>query len=269
MSRSAAIEIKGLTAGYGGAAVIEDIDLTVEPEDYVGIIGPNGGGKTTLLRVILGFVRPERGSVAIFGESPGSGRRHVGYVPQHASFDRQYPIAVHEAVRMGLRRKRGLLPWWRGADRTATMEALDAVSMADHAGEPLGELSGGQLQRVFIARALVARPRLLILDEPTASVDKQMQESVYDLLAQLNRDMTILLVTHDIGIISSHVKHVACLNHNLFSHGGNELTADMLEQAYQCPVDLIAHGVPHRVFEGHEHDPCVCQQPGRPKGGGG
>lgn len=266
MPQHAAIEIRGLSAGYGGAAVIEDINFTVEAEDYVGIIGPNGGGKTTLLRTILGFLRPEAGSVTVFGESPAVGRRHIGYVPQHANFDHQYPISVVEAVRMGLRRKRGLAPWWRNEDRRAAMEALDAVSMADHSEEPLGELSGGQLQRAFIARALVARPQLLILDEPTASVDKQMQESVYDLLAQLNAEMTILLVTHDIGIISSHVKHVACLNHQLFSHGGKELTADMLEQAYQCPVDLIAHGVPHRVFEGHG-DPCACQEPGRPVDG--
>ncbi len=267
MPQPAAIEIKGLSAGYGGGTVIENIDLTVEAEDYVGIIGPNGGGKTTLIRTILGFLRPERGSVTVLGESPVSGRRYIGYVPQHASFDRQYPISVFEAVRMGLRRKRGLVPWWQGDDGRTTMEALESVSMADHSREPLGELSGGQLQRVFIARALVARPKILILDEPTASVDKQMQESVYDLLAQLNAEMSILLVTHDIGIISSHVKHVACLNHNLFSHGGKELTADMLEQAYQCPVDLIAHGVPHRVFEGHG-DPCACQEPGRPEKGG-
>ncbi len=251
MSDPAAIEVRGLTVGYGGPAVIRSVDLTIERGDYVGIIGPNGGGKTTLLRAILGFLQPSEGQVLIFGEPPRRGRRHVGYVPQLASFDRDYPISVADAVLMGRRSLRGMVPWYHREDREAVERALEQVGLADRRGALLGQLSGGQVQRALIARALVSGPRVLLLDEPTASVDPRTEENIYDLLAQLNTSITIALVTHDIGIISSHVKHIACLNRTLVSHGGPTLNAEMLEQTYQCPVDLIAHGVPHRVLAHH------------------
>ena len=250
-----AVQIRGLSAGYRDSAVIQDVDLTLEEHGYLGVIGPNGGGKTTLLRAILGFVQPMQGSVEVFGHPPIAARRLVGYVPQFLEFDREFPISVSDVVLMGRRSRRGLHPWWRREDREAAVEALASVGMADHARVPIGELSGGQRQRIFIARALAGQPRILILDEPTASVDSAAQEHVYELLAQLNRQMAIVLVTHDIGVISSHVKQVACLNRFLFTHGDQSLTAEMLEQAYQCPVDLIAHGVPHRVLADHDcHD---------------
>ena len=247
------LEIRGLTAGYGSAAVIEDVELSLGEHGYLGVIGPNGGGKTTLLRAILGFVEPTQGSVEVFGRPPIAARHWIGYVPQFPEFDREFPISVRDVVLMGRRGRRGLHPWWKRSDREAAAEALASVGLADHLRDPIGELSGGQRQRVFIARALASKPRILILDEPTASVDSAAQEHVYDLLAQLNRDMAIVLVTHDIGVISSHVEQVACLNRFLFSHGDQSLTAEMLEQAYQCPVDLIAHGVPHRVLADHAH----------------
>jgi zinc transport system ATP-binding protein len=255
-----AIEIRGLSAGYGGREVIEGVDLVVPELGYVGIIGPNGGGKTTLLKVVLGLLRPTQGSVRVFGAEPRAGRQHVGYVPQFPEFDRDFPISVRDVVVMGRRSRRGLTPWWSRGDREAAEQALQAVDMADHARSPIGELSGGQRQRVYIARALASDPRVMILDEPTASVDTAVQEHVYELLAELNERMAIVLVTHDIGIISSHVKQVACLNRSLFTHGDQTLTAEMLEQAYQCPVDLIAHGVPHRVLSEHHGrgDPGCC-----------
>ncbi len=253
MADASAIELRGLTAGYAGMPVIEDVDLVVEERDFVGILGPNGGGKSTLLKAILGLVPPLRGTVRIFGRDPAEGRREVGYVPQHTAFDDAYPISAWDVVLMGRRTRRGLRPGWSVADRDAAREALEAVRLYEHRGEQIGDLSGGQQQRVYIARALVARPRILLLDEPTASVDSAISGTIYDLLAELNRDVAIVMVTHDIGVISSHVGKVACLNRRLVTHGDRHLTAEMLEQTYQCPVDLIAHGVPHRVFAEHPH----------------
>lgn len=269
MTDTLAIEIRGLSAGYGGIPVIEDIDLRVPADGYLGIIGPNGGGKTTLLKTILGLLTPIQGSVRIFGTDPVSGRLDVGYVPQYPEFDPAFPISVSDVVLMGRRARRGLAPGWSREDREAAESALAQVQMLDHRAERIGDLSGGQRQRIYIARALVARARILLLDEPTASVDSRMQESVYELLTELNQDVAIVLVTHDVGVISSHVKQIACLNHRLFTHGDQNLTADMLEQAYQCPVDLIAHGVPHRVLPHHLSDgcgeDCVCE-PGEEEG---
>ncbi len=256
MTRTPAIEIRQLSAGYGGLPVIEGIDLTVPPDGYLGIIGPNGGGKTTLLKSILGLLPPIRGAVRIFGADPISGRLDVGYVPQYPEFDHAFPISVWDVVLMGRRARRGLAPGWAPEDRRAAEQALEQVQMIDHRTDRIGDLSGGQSQRIYIARALAAQARILLLDEPTASVDSRIQESVYELLSELNRDVAIVLVTHDVGVISSHVKQIACLNHRLYTHGDQTLTADMLEQAYQCPVDLIAHGVPHRVLSHHHDDGC-------------
>lgn len=268
MTAELAISLEGLTAGYDGVPVIEDVDLAVEERDYVGVLGPNGGGKSTLLKAILGLVTPMRGRVRIFGHGPEEGPREVGYVPQHSAFDADYPISAWDVVLMGRRPRRGWLPGWSAADRDAARDALEAVQMLDHRGAQIGELSGGQQQRVYIARALVARPRILLLDEPTASVDSAITGTIYDLLAELNREIAIVLVTHDIGVISSHVGKVACLNRQLVSHGDRHLTTEMLEQTYHCPVDLIAHGVPHRVFPDHDGHAGPAHQQGGPAHGG-
>ena len=251
---TAAVELRGVSAHYDGVPVLDDVSLSLAERGYLGIIGPNGGGKTTLLKVILGMHAPSRGAVLIHGEPVSAGRDRVGYVPQYPTVDLDFPMAVGDVVRMGRRARRGLAPWWKGSDRAAAERALAEVGMEKHLRARIGDLSGGQRQRVFIARALVAEPSILLLDEPTASVDTAAQGHVYELLARLNESMAIVLVTHDIGIISSHVKQVACLNHTLFTHGDDSLTPEMIEQAYQCPVDLIAHGVPHRVLADHPHE---------------
>jgi zinc transport system ATP-binding protein len=251
---TAAVELRGVSAGFDGVPVLDDVSLTLAERGYLGIIGPNGGGKTTLLKVILGVHAPSQGEVLIHGEPVSTGRHRVGYVPQYPRVDLDFPISVADVVLMGRRARRGLAPWWKGSDREAALRALADVGMESHLRARIGDLSGGQRQRVFIARALVAEPSILLLDEPTASVDTAAQGHVYDLLARLNEAMAIVLVTHDIGIISSHVQQVACLNRQLYTHGDRSLTPEMVEQAYQCPVDLIAHGVPHRVLADHPHE---------------
>ena len=254
-----ALELKKVRAGYGNQNILKDISLSLEEREFLGIIGPNGGGKTTLFRVILGILKPRSGSVRVFGLPPSRGRQLVGYVPQHLQYDRQFPIRVWDVVLMGRLGKLGLRPFYSTEDKKAAQEALQQVKMEEFRERQFSELSGGQQQRVLIARALCTRPKLLLLDEPTASVDTKMQTSIYELLQELNQDMAIMLVTHDIGVLSTYVKKIGCLNRYLIYHDDRQLTQEMLEAAYECPVDLIAHGVPHRVFshgmpEGGEED---------------
>jgi zinc transport system ATP-binding protein len=241
-------------AGYERDQVLEDVNLSVYEGDFVGLIGPNGGGKTTLLRVLLGLLPPMRGEVCVMGLPVKEGRRSIGYVPQVIAFDREFPISVWDVARMGRVGHRGLLRRYTAEDDTIVADALRRVGLLDLCRRPIGELSGGQRQRAYIARALATQPEILLLDEPTSSVDPQVSNNIYELLRQLNDRVTILLVSHDMSAISSYVKTVGCLNRRLFYHGEQEITAEMLELAYQCPIDLIAHGVPHRVLPMHSHD---------------
>jgi len=247
---SALIEFRGVTVRFGERTVLDSIDFVVEQGDFVGIIGPNAGGKTTLLKVMLGLVKPDDGEVLTFGASPRETRGMIGYVPQYARFDADFPITVAEMVGMGrLGRGRGRS---RSEDRVAVERALKRLELTSVETVRLGKLSGGQLQRALIARALVSEPRALLLDEPTASLDTQIGRSVYELLEQLADEIPIVLVSHDVGVISRTVRTIACLNVRMHYHHSKELTPEMVEAVYGCPVDLVAHGVPHRVLELHD-----------------
>ena len=245
------ITIRHLWAGYDQEPVLEDINLSVKELDFVGLIGPNGGGKTTLLKVLLGLLEPMRGQVRVLGLSVGKGRRYVGYVPQSVELDRDFPIRVWDVARMGRLGRRRLLQRYTSVDNGIVAQALRDVGMLDLRDRPIGALSGGQRQRVYIARALAVQPRLLLLDEPMASVDAQASTTLYELLSRLNERVTILMISHDMSAVSSYVKTVGCLNRELFYHGDKQLTLDMMAAAYGCPIDLIAHGIPHRVFPEH------------------
>jgi zinc transport system ATP-binding protein len=248
------IRIRDLWAGYDEDPVLEGINLSVWESDFIGLIGPNGGGKTTLIKVLLGLLPPQRGEVQIMGKPVEEGRQHIGYVPQVVVFDREFPISVWEVALMGRLGKRGLFRYYSTEDQEIVAEALRKVEMLDQRKRAIGELSGGQRQRVYIARALATQPDILLLDEPTASVDPQISGSIYELLNELNQKVTILLISHDMSAISSYTKTVGCLNRRLFYHGGREVTEDMVSASYHCPIDLIAHGVPHRVLARHEHN---------------
>jgi len=246
------VKVEGVSAQYDGVSVLEEVNLTVAEGDFMAIIGPNGGGKTTLLRVILGLLKPERGRVTVMGGTPENNRRYIGYVPQHSLFDADFPISVWDAVLMGRYAETGLWRRYRQADKEAAQEALDTVGMLHYRSQQIGKLSGGEQQRVFIARSLVSGPRLLLLDEPTASIDPAMQAEFYELLEKLKKDTAIVLVSHDISAVSVYVDQIACLNRQLFYHGSTEIGPEILEATYNCPIQMIAHGaVPHRVLKEH------------------
>jgi zinc transport system ATP-binding protein len=252
--RQEVIQVKDVWAGYDAIPVLEGINLSVYQGDFIGIIGPNGGGKTTLLRTLLGLIKPMRGEISIFGQPVKQGREVIGYVPQWIDFDRDFPINVWEVVRMGRLRKKGIFHSFTKEDDEAVAEALEKVELLDQRKRCLGDLSGGQRQRVYIARALAGHPKILLLDEPTASVDPLITGTIYELLHQINQQVTILLISHDMNAVSSYTKTIGCLNRTLHYHGSNEITDDMLQATYHCPVDLIAHGLPHRVLAAHSHE---------------
>jgi zinc transport system ATP-binding protein len=239
---AAAVDITGLHFAYGAVPVLEDVSLCVAAGEFLGIVGPNAGGKTTLLKLILGLLKPSAGRIRVFGEPPHRARRRVGYVPQYPGFQRDFPISVEEVVlmgRFGLGRRLGA---WSHADRAAAANALDEVEALDLRRRQIGTLSGGQLQRVLLARALVAEPRLLILDEPTANIDQRLEGEIFELLAHLNRRLTILVVSHDIAFISGYVTRVACLNRTLLCHSTDRIDGETIRALYGEEVRHISHG---------------------------
>lgn len=247
-----AVELNNVSAGYEvGQPIITDINLAVNKREFLGIIGPNGGGKTTLLKVILGLLKPFKGQVLIDGKPINFRNYKIGYVPQYSNFDKTYPITVKDVVSMGLISKKMFSKKLTAEDIQKVTLALEQVNLLNKINVQIGHLSGGEQQRVLIARALATDPKILILDEPTASVDAQTGVNIYELLSQLNEEKTIIMVSHDVGAISRSVKKIACMNKKLVYHDSKEITKEMLEETYQCPVDLIAHGVPHRVLENH------------------
>lgn len=242
------IQVEALDAYYGSHCALKDINLEVNKRDYLGLIGPNGGGKTTLLRVLLGLVKPARGRVRVLGREPGEARGKVGYVPQHTLYSRGFPINVQDVVLMGrLNRRPGLFHRYSREDREAAFSVLERLEIAGLWDRSMDRLSGGQRQRVLIGRALAASPEVLLLDEPTASLDTRSRDHIYQLLERLNGDVPIVLVTHDLGVISSRVKSIACLNVNLHYHGEVELKEEVIRQLYGCPVELLTRGYTHRA----------------------
>lgn len=244
-----AVEMKNISIKFNDLLVLNDINLSIDKNDFMAIIGPNGGGKSTLLKIILGLLTPDTGEVKVFGKDPRKARDLIGYLPQHVSFDHEFPINVFDTVLSG--RYRGLFKGYSKKDKKAVISALKEVELLELKDRQISKLSGGQMQRVFIARAIVRQPKLLIMDEPMSSIDPEMQNSFYKLLSKLKHEMAIVLVSHDVGAVSSQVDKIACLNRELFYHGPVEESAEGLEEVYKCPLELISHGIPHRVLKKH------------------
>jgi zinc transport system ATP-binding protein len=247
------IEIQNLTVNYGKIVALENASMSIREHDFIGVIGPNGGGKTTLLKSILGLIEPTSGEI-IFSKNLEEGQSQIGYLPQFNKFDNRFPISVSEVILSGIMGKNNRTRLNGSANREKVKQILEQLSITHLANKPIGELSGGQMQRVFLGRALVAKPKLLILDEPDTYVDNQFEHELYKILKELNRNMAILLVSHDVGTISTHVKSIACINRHLHYHPSNIISPKQLA-AYNCPIQIITHGdVPHTVLGTHDHE---------------
>lgn len=242
-----------VSVAYDGVEVLEGVDLRIKEDDFLGVIGPNGGGKTTLVRTILGLV-PYRGEIEFAPELYRGKEPLIGYMPQISKFDRAFPISLLETVLSGLQGRRGFLSWYSAADRRKALELLEIAGVGEAADSPIGEVSGGQLQRALLCRAVISDPRLLILDEPTNFVDSRFEKDFYRVLRLLNRRMAIVMVSHDVGTISTVVKEIVCVNRHVHHHHSNILTEKQLRE-YDCPIQLLTHGrVPHTVLEYHPGD---------------
>jgi len=254
------IELRNVTFAYDGAPAIERADLAIRPREFVAIVGPNGGGKSTLLKLMLGLLQPTCGSVRLLGGPPSAARRRVGYMPQHSQLDPRFPVTVMDVVLMG--RLQGGLQFgpYGPADRRTAREALRDVGLEALRSRPIHALSGGQRQRTLIARALACEPEILMLDEPTANLDMQVEEQLYALLKELNRRLTVLLVSHDVGFVSQFVSRVICVNRTIQAHLTSDVTGEVIRGLYGHDVRMVHHGHPHgdehragRHAHGHHH----------------
>lgn len=235
------IEIDQVEFAYDKHLALEDISLVVREGDFLGIVGPNGSGKTTLLKIILGLIHPAKGFVRVFGKAPEQARHLIGYVPQRAELDPSFPISVMDVVLIGRLGRTPLLGWYRKEDREAAQEAMQELEVDELGNRRFGTLSGGQKQRVLIARALAGKPKMLILDEPTTSIDGRVEQDIYHLLKMLNEKVTIILVSHDLGFISTYVNRVACVNRSLVCNPIQDITSDVIEACYKSSVHMIKH----------------------------
>ncbi|MCB2263665.1 MAG: ABC transporter ATP-binding protein [Candidatus Thiosymbion ectosymbiont of Robbea hypermnestra] len=240
MAPDSVIEVRDLSFSYGAAPVLEGVNLQVEAGEFLGIVGPNAGGKSTLLKLILGLLEPQSGQISVLGERPREATRRLGYVPQYPGFPRDFPITVEQTVllgRVGRRAPAGRWSTWLPvrigkSDRRLVRQVLEEVEVAELARRQIGSLSGGQLQRVLLARALAAEPAIMILDEPTANIDLRLESDIFNLLERLNARMTILVVSHDVGFISGYVARVACLNRTLVCHRTDEVDGQVIRALY-------------------------------------
>ncbi len=245
------LRFEHLDFGYDERAVLRDVTLTVPEGDFVSVVGPNGSGKTTLLKLALGLLRPARGEVRVFGQPPHKARRRIGYVPQHPHLDPLFPVSALDVVLMGRLGRTRAWGAWRGRDREAARDALNEVGLDDVNGRHFSALSGGQKQRVLIARALAGEPDLLLLDEPTAGLDAHVEEGFWRLLEELNRRLTVVLVSHDLGFVSHYVKSVVCVGERVVVHPTSEITGEVIADLYGGEMRMIRHD--HRCSEeGHQ-----------------
>jgi zinc transport system ATP-binding protein len=258
------VEFDDVCFSYGGEEVLHNLSFKVNPLDIIAVVGPNGGGKTTLLRLILGLLKPERGTVRVFGKSPAEARQQIGYVIQHLNYDAQFPVTVRDVVLMGRVERHRFGPYGR-ADRDEALQALQQVGMEPYAGRPFSDLSGGQRQRVLIAQALVTQPALLLLDEPTANIDTETEKRLFELFRTLSQRITIVIVSHNVNVVTGYVSHVLCVNHTATLNPVGELSPTKVQQEDGREMAVLHHELNchvidasralHSAHKGHRHTP--------------
>ena len=243
------IKIQNLSVGYDKIPVLDNVNLEIFEKDFIGVIGPNGGGKTTFLKAILGLLKPSGGKI-IFRPDINGRKKPIGYLPQVRHIDRKFPITVYDVIRSGF--------LMVSQNKISSSEFKDKINhllvdmgISNIRDRAIGELSGGQMQRVFLCRALISDPKILILDEPDTFVDNRFEGELYDRLSHLNKEIAIILVSHDLGTISSYVKTIACVNGDLHYHPSNTISQEQLD-GYNCPIQIISHGeIPHTILKHH------------------
>ncbi|MCP4378701.1 MAG: ABC transporter ATP-binding protein [bacterium] len=236
-----AVDIRDLWFSYDSLPVLQNVNLSISAGQKVCMVGPNGGGKTTLVKLMLGLLTPTRGQVQVFGGQPRSQRKRIGYAPQHAAFDPKFPVSVTDVVLMGRIGQSSPLGPYRRDDRRAAVKALDAVGLSDLSRRAFSDLSGGQRQRVLIARAIVSEPQLLLMDEPTANLDIGVEAEFQNLLTQLSEKLTLVIVSHDVGFVSQLVDKVVCVHGSVAVHPTAELTGELMSDLYGHDVMLVRH----------------------------
>ena len=246
------IQLENIAAAYDAKTVLHHVNLTVYERDFLGVIGPNGGGKTTLIQIILGLKKATDGTVKFYRNGQQVNQITMGYLPQYNEIDKKFPISVEEVVLSGLSSQKKLFNSFTKKHHEMVNETLERMQLSDLRHRHIGSLSGGQLQRVLLSRAVVSRPEVLILDEPNTYIDQHFQEQMYQMLNDINQDCAIIIVSHDVGSILQNVKEIACVNQTLHYHADTELSMEELEHHFGCPIDIIGHGnMPHRVLKEH------------------
>lgn len=238
---SAIITLKDVCFNYGEQQILQHINLSLYAGDFLGVVGANGGGKSTMLKLILGLLTPASGSIEVFGRPPKQARKQLGYVPQFATFDSNFPITVRDTVLQGRLGKTGSIVGYNKNDRAIAEQAMIETATISLQKRPMTALSGGQRQRVLIARALAAQPKVLLLDEPTANIDPNHGENIFELLRRLHERITIVLISHDVGFVSRSVTRVVCLNRTLVCHSTTPIDSEEIKHLYSTPMSMVQH----------------------------
>lgn len=246
------LSLKNVSLSFDNVQVLKNVSINIRKGDFIGIIGPNGGGKTSLVKLMLGLLKPDSGTVAYFIPHT-SGQSKIGYLPQVHGFDNKFPISVQDVILSGLPATKGLISRHTSSEKEKAASWMEKLGIISLKNKPIGKLSGGEMQRVFLCRSLISEPELIILDEPDTYVDNSFEKELYEQLVELNEKMAIVLVSHDVGTITYYIKSIACVNKELHYHDSNVITEKQLA-SYNCPVQIITHGdVPHTVLGKHDH----------------
>lgn len=249
------IELTNVSAGYDSKVVLHDVNLTIYERDFLGIIGPNGGGKTTLIKLILGLIKPTKGNIHFFHDGKQVDKITMGYLPQYNAIDKKFPISVYEVILSGLSSKKPLIGKFTKEQHVKVEEIIGKMGLEGLEKRAIGQLSGGQLQRALLGRAIVSDPDVVILDEPSTYIDRRTETKLYEILEEINHERAIILVSHDIGTVLQEVKTIACVNETLDYHPDTEVSEEWLTRNFNCPIELVGHGdLPHRVLKEHHHE---------------